>query len=510
MAILNSAMQALVDNLQNSIFDADPLNQPTPEQQTLIASAIKKLSLYTNWEKALGAVAQAHLDSSEQILNQSQASVTTALTAAQGDVEQAGEFLRQQNAHLALLPELGNKAQTALDDLAKAKQAVLEDHMASTVRPVVGLTSLDTPTGIWADGFRSDSVFAVYDSSGESWLVRPSVGNNDGIDEEVNRQDFIKIPADGSGKTVIASHFVRNTGFYPDPTTQHSTYGSSAILPLGTSIDHDDIAYEVVYSAQKEDGAEPESYGGIYCRSSGYSTITKPKRYIYAYDQWGINSLSSYDYYHAAVFYDNNKHCLLLLDDATNLLVEKYRDGNIITTTEISGAAALQAYVDAGDFTAVTMIVNQLPWTWGNRRFSGEHNGIHLSWHADTYGFFGKVGNDIRLVPYVHNPHYRFTEDKRLEPLNYFFTSSVNHTPDDNDTDGVTGDLKVAITDMSGKTLGVYHHQAKSDSPGIHLEYFANALMCMNPYSHIGVLNGRQIHGTSGWIYGVARTCKAF
>jgi hypothetical protein len=517
MAILNNAMQALVDNLHNSMSNSDPLKRLDVVDQCLVVSAIKQLSALTSWDQALGAVAQVHLDASEQILNQTQQSVTTALTTAQGDVEQARDMVQQQNASLALLPELGDKAQNAIATLTEAKREVLEAHLAATVRPVVSLKSIEqqnlsTVPGSW----RSDAVLAVYDASGESWLTRPSASNsNDDVEAEIYRQEFVKIAADGSGQSVIASHYVRESAFIPNPTTSSSHYGCSAMLPLGTTIDHNDIEYEVVYSSQKDAGDTQASYGGIYCRSTGYSTLTKPKYNFYAQDQWTVPSLTNHLWYYAAVLYDNIKHCLVMVDDASSVLVEKYRDGNIITTTVIEDNVALQAYVDAGDFTTVKFITNQLDWPYGNRRFNGEVNNLGSAWMLDHYGYFGILGSypNVRMGANGSNAHYRFTADKKLEPVNYFFTSSTNHhkMPSAEGTDSASGDLRVAMVDMQGKTLGVYHYQTKADYPGVNIGYLATALMCMNPYSQIGVLNGREYIDTSQQrYYGISRTCKAF
>ena len=52
MAILNSAMQALLDNLHDTMSDVDPQKRLSVEDQTLVVTAIKQLSALTNWDAA--------------------------------------------------------------------------------------------------------------------------------------------------------------------------------------------------------------------------------------------------------------------------------------------------------------------------------------------------------------------------------------------------------------------------------------------------------------------------
>ncbi|MCJ8270880.1 MAG: hypothetical protein MJK04_15945, partial [Psychrosphaera sp.] len=59
MATLNSAIEALVNNLHAKMTSNDPLSA---EDQTLIASAIDKLSTHTTCEQAIVAVAEEHLN----------------------------------------------------------------------------------------------------------------------------------------------------------------------------------------------------------------------------------------------------------------------------------------------------------------------------------------------------------------------------------------------------------------------------------------------------------------
>jgi hypothetical protein len=76
--------------------------------------------------------------------------------------------------------------------------------------------------------------------------------------------------------------------------------------------------------------------------------------------------------------------------------------------------------------------------------------------------------------------------------------------------DGSKGDLRVSITDMQGNTLGIYHYQSKANGVGQHAGYIAMALMCMNPYSHVGILNDNTTYYSTTPYYGHGRTCKAF
>jgi hypothetical protein len=507
MATLNSAIQALVDNLHGKMTGNDPL---TAEEQTLVASAIEKLSNHTGWEQALVAVAEEHLDAATQALSQTLTTATGALTSAETDINTARDSMQSQNANLALIPQVSSDVQTALSNFSQTSTAELTSNLAGMPRPVFGINKIET-AGTGGTNQRSSSIFAVYDSSGESFIVRPShsVSNNG---SEYNRLEYLKLPNDGSGKEVIGSHFIHNSTFYATPTTYIYQKGANAILPLATKADNSDIAYDVVYSTQDSASANEADYGGIYCRNSGAVTMTKPKLNIDAEDQWGISTVTSHQWSDVAVLYDNAKHCMVMVDDGTSLLVEKYRDGNIVTSTSIADSAALQTYVDSGDFTVVKFIIHTLQWPSCIARFNGSATNTSVSANVDCYGFYGKLGSELKMGGSLHSAHYRFTAEQRLEPVNYFFANSNNayRYHGSYGTDAGKGEVRVSIADMQGNTLGIYTYHSKADSFGQMAGYMASALMCMNPYSHVGIINETAAYQSTTAYYGIARTCKAF
>lgn len=503
MATLNSAIQALVNNLHGKMTSNEPL---TAEEQTLVASAIDKLSTHTSWEQAMVAVAEEHLDDATQTLSQTLTTATSALTSAQGDINLARDDIQTQNANLAIIPQISTDVQSSLDSFAQASNTAITSNLAGMPRPVFGVNLIETPATS-SNNQRSPAVFAVYDSNGESWVARPSYTTSTGATENL-RLEYMKLMADGSGKSVTTSHFVDSGTFYATPTTRIYRYGSSAVLPLATKADINDIEYDVVYSSQDSAASGVANYEGIYCRSAGNVTVTKPKLNIDAADQWDISTVTNHNWNDVAALYDNAKHCLVMVDDSSSLLVEKYRDGNVLTTISIANTSALQSYVDNGDFTVVKFIAHTLDWPVGKRKYDGIEAALSVSYYLDCYGFYGKLGNSIKMGGAKYNAHYRFTAAKKLEPLNYFFASSVNQSTTG---DASSADLNVSITDMEGNALGIYHYQAKADYPGYHAGYIATALMCMNPYSHVGILNDHQTYagGTTPY-YGHGRTCKAF
>ena len=513
MATLNTAVQAMVDNLHNKMTSNEPLNG---EEQTLMASAIDKLSGNTTWEQALIAVAEEHLNAATQTLNQTMATTTQtlsdslatatgALTNAEGDINQARQTIETQNANLALIPQLGSDVQSALDGFGLTNSTQLRSNLAGMARPVFGVNKIETPANSGINQ-RGTAVFAVYDASGESWLVRPAFSNTNNT-TEVGRLEYLKLLADGSNKSVIKSHFLYTNTFYAAPSTNIFYYGASAILPLAAKSDANDIAYDIVYSGQDSTTTSDNNYAGVYCRTAGYSTTSKPKLNINATDQWGISTTTNHTYNDVGVLYDNIKHCLVMVDSSTSLLVEKYRDGNVTTTVSIPDAATLQNYVDAGDFTVVKFIVHQLSWPSCFRKFNNAQTNSSVSSSVDCYGFYGKLGSLTRLGGLQHCAHYRFSAAKKLEPVNYFFASSVNPV-----TTNVpaTGEVTVSITDMIGNTLGIYQHKSKVDTLNYPPGHMANAIVCMNPYSHVGILNEHTAYNGTTAYYGIGRTCRAF
>jgi hypothetical protein len=510
MATLNDSMQALINNLHGKVSSNEALERLSAEERALLAMAIGKLSGHHDWPQAVARVAEEHLGDAEQTLNQTQATVTDALANAEADIGQAQGAMTQQNTDLGVIPTLGNNVKASVNDFEISHQTQVNNQLANMPRPVFGLVPLETP-GIGEDYIRGAGVFAIYDATGDSFLLRPSTGS-DSVQIERNRMEFVQLFADGSGQSVIASHYCDYHGHIPVPSTYIGVYGNSAIVPLATMADSEDIAYEPVYSVQNAEGNEIQDYGGVFCRTAGNTTITRPKLNVDAVDQWGMGTITNHNSIYPSVLYDNIKHCLVMVDDATSLLVEKYRDGNIFTTMRVEDSAQLTSHVNNGDFTVVKFIANALSTPYGYFRVDGKFQSLYDGYRSDAYGFFGPVGGQTKMGGNAHNAHYRFTAQKKLEPLNYFYSSSVKalNQTGANGTVSATADLTVAIADMQGQTLGVYHYQSKSDTAGHHAGIVATALMCMNPYSHIGILNDYGIIADSNGYYGISRTCKAY
>jgi hypothetical protein len=509
MATLNNTMATLVDNLHQKMTSNTPLDA---QEQTLIATAINSLSDQTNWTPELIALAEQQFDASTDALSQTLTTQTDGLSGAQTAITGAKDNLQSQNANLALLSSFNEDVGTALNTFGDNNSAKVASHMAAMPRPVFGLVPIETPQTVGSNA-RSLGIFAIYDASGETFAVRPCYDNSY-VGQEVTRMEFVKVLVDGSGQSVIASHYVNSTQHYVSPSTFTSFYGNSAIVPLGIIADPNDIDYEVVYSMQGSNSPAAVDYAGVYCRSAGHYTMTKPTLNRDATDQWGIRTVTAHYWMHVAILYDNNKHCLVMVDESSSLLVEKYRDGNVVTSTSINSNDEYQSYVDSGDFTVVYFINNQMPLPVGTWRMDGILRNLSASRFYDCYGFFGIVDGQTRMAGNSYNAHYRFTSDKKLEPLNYFFngTTTHHHIPGTSGADGAVGDLNVTIEDMQGTILGSYHYQSKADGEGGDAGFMAAALMCMNPYSHVGLLNdyAMYMNGPGHEYANMTRTCRAF
>lgn len=488
MATLNNAVQSLIDNLYGKMTSNTPL---TAEEQTLVAAAIEKLTNQTNWEKALVAVAEQHLDEATQNMAQNLATSTSALTSAQTDINTAKTEIQTQNANLSLLPTVDNK----VNGLAKS---------------VFGITPIEA-AGTETTSRRSPSIFAVYDANGDTYAVRPSYTIRDDSQHD-NRLEYLHMPAAASGVTILKSHYVNASTYYQEPVSYIHSAASTAMLPLASKNDINDIAYETVYSLQMGLSDSADNYAGLYCASSGYASVTKPKKGLLVNDQWGLFTTVNHNWWELGVLYDNNKHCLVVVDEVTSNLVEKYRDGNIVTTTNIADSNALQLHVNSGDFTVVKFIALQVPWLNCYRRYDGAATNNSLSHYLDCYTYYGKVGGVVAMGGTRHSSHYRFTEDKKLEPLTFYASSSVtnNQTASSTGQTNSFGEVNVAITDGRGNTLGSYHYQNKTDDAGYDTGYIISAIMCMNPYSHAGILNDGYSFYNAQAYYGNSRTCKAF
>ncbi|MEC4090579.1 hypothetical protein [Pseudoalteromonas rubra] len=489
MASIQTAVQVMVDKLVADMQGEQPLSA---EEQALVSNAITKLADNEKLEQAVVAVAESHIDEATTALQQVAQVSQTSLQQAAQTLNDNGTALEGKAAKLDQLDAMA-------PSLARV-EALQGRAFTNQIRPLFGINSIET-NHTSANYARTTSVFAVYDHSGETFLVRPCFTYNNSYEQ--SRLEYLKLFADGSGRSITHSSFVHTNSFAQNPTSTTYLYGASAYLPLGSKDNPADIEYDIVYSTQDSQATGVVNYGGVYVRSQGFTSMSKPKKNLNATDQYGVPSITSHSYADVAVLYDNQKHCLLMVDENTSLLIEKYRDGNVITTTAIANESELQAYVDNGDFTTVKMIHHYLNYPYGIRRLTGQEAQLSQPW--DYYGYFGVFNNTVKMGGSRYCAHYRFTPELKLEPVNYFFMNSSRAATTSGNATG-TGEATVALESMSGELLGMYSYRSEPDTAGYHGGIMANAIMCINPYSHTGVINEHFTHN----YHGLGRTCRAF
>ncbi|MFT4927524.1 MAG: hypothetical protein ACI8WB_003635, partial [Phenylobacterium sp.] len=399
MATLNSAIQALVDNLHGKMTDNDPANRLTAEDQSLVTSAISKLSEHTSWELALVAVAEGQLIDAGQTLTDSVTPVIDSLNTAATDVTTAKDTLVGQTTNLAQLKQASDDVQAMLDNFTDASLAEFTNKVAGSPKTVFGVQPIET-SGQGLENQRAPTAFSVYDSDGESYVVRPCY-HTAGTETEWAKLETLKLRGDGGGKEVLGFHYVHFHTFDASPQTYVFQYGASAILPLAGKNDSEGMNYVRLFSTQSTASSAWADYAGIYVlhpgSNIGSESITKPKRLIGATDQWGIPTSTFHFWNDVGVLYDNMRHCVTMVDDTTGTLIQKYSDGNVDTQIAIADSAELQAYVDAGDFTVVKFINHLLQWPFGNRRSDTAEVAMAVSHESDCHGYYGKLGDTVRM-----------------------------------------------------------------------------------------------------------------
>lgn len=481
MATLNDALQSMVDDFHAKMISDEPM---TAEEQTLIATAIEKLTNQVDLERALIAVASDHLNSATQSLSQSLATADNSLAATLSTSSEAATKLTQ------------------------ATQA-LSGFNACIPRTLISVKHIEVP-GVSVNNVRAQSVFAVYDASGKSYLVRPSYA--EGATNQSCMLQHLSLADSGMESSVLGFHHVTTSQFYTEPTTHIYKHGMSAIVPLASKTDPNSIEYDVLYSTQSEASDAPESYKGIYVKSAGIASITLPKKDIDAVDQWGLRSNTSHQWDSVSVLYNNLKHCVVMVDSATNRLVEKYRDGNVLTDIDITDSSALQTLVDNGNYTVVSLIAHHLAWVNASQVTKVGVSTSLTSNRRDHFGFFGKLGEQVQMGGSAFSAHYRFTDSKILEPVNFVFSSAVSPSKpsDSTGTQASEADVTVVLSDFSGNTLGSYAFTAKADHAGQETGYHGNSVMCLNPFSRVGIINeiGKNVEAQT--YFGIGRTCRAY
>ncbi|MDK1287377.1 hypothetical protein [Pseudoalteromonas umbrosa] len=493
MASIQNAVQVMVDKLVADMEGTQPL---TAEEQALVSNAITKLTDNAKLEQAVVAVAESHINDAASTLQQVSQSTGAALQSATDSLTQTSTTLDTKSSKLDLLDSMAPNLNRV--------EGLQASNNALQIRPLMAMTPIDTPNS-HANFRRATPVFAVYDNSGETFVVRPGFSHN--ADTEQCRLEYLKLSANGAEKTTTHTSFIYTTAFEQNPASKIYYYGTSAYLPLASKNNAADIQYEIVYSTQDSQTTAVANYGGVFCKSSGFTSITKPKQNLDATDQFGISTMTSHSYNEVGVLYDNAKHCLVMVDEGTSVLVEKYRDGNVVTNTAIANSEELQAYVDAGDFTVVKFIYHNLQ----------HSNGFHSYNHTETpmssygvsyYGYFGRYNGVTKMGENKCSAHYRFTHERRLEPINYFFSCSAGHykAQNSNGTYSPDAEVKVVLESMSGELLGMYSYRARPYHAGYDCGILGGAISCINPYSGAGILNEHYTYNQ----YGLGRTCRAF
>ena len=413
------------------------------------------------------------------------------------------------------LPHPDNLLQQDVVNLATAISAIDTDVNrltqeanntdTSQMRSLMSMMPIEIPN-TKADNRRSFGIFAVYDHSGETQLVRPAYRSGT-TDVESAKIEYLTLAPNGFQTPVHETYYVRNNDHENTPTNIIYALGSSAILPLAKSTSATDIAYDIVHSCQNSVSDDVLNYGGIFTHTGGFSTIIKPKQGIDATDQWGISTEYNHNAHLARILYDNQKHCLVMVDDATSKLIEKYRDLDVNTQINIQTNAEFQAYVDAGDFTTVCFIQNSIADLYGYSR-QNQSEVIMSNYQYHYFGYFGVINGQVKMGGDRYNAHYRFTEALTLEPVNYIFANQVIPNVKSTTYGIETGDgeVTIALVDMQGETLSTYHLRLTSDVSGALAGYIASAVNCINPYSHTGIIN----ESKNGKKYGIGRTCRAF
>ncbi|WP_125781819.1 hypothetical protein [Pseudoalteromonas rubra] len=493
MASIQTAVQVMVDKLVADMQGEQPLSA---EEQALVSNAITKLADNEKLEQAVVAVAESHIDDATTALQQ-------AAQVGQTSLQQAAQTLNDNGTALESKAAKLDRLDTMAPSLARV-EALQGRAFNNQIRPVFGLVPVETANSN-VQYKRSTAVWAVYDHSGKTYLVRP--GATHGANQEQCRLEHLMLEHNGSGKVTTSTSYLYSNVFEQNPTSKVHMYGASAFLPLGTKDNPADIDYDVVYSTQDSQATAAVNYGGVFVRSQGFTSLTKPKQNLNARDQYGVLTDTSHNYAHVAVLYDNQKHCLVMVDENTSLLIEKYRDGNIVTNTAIANQSELQAYVDARDFTTVNFIHHLLDQPYGNQRYTNKEQKINTSTNS-YFGYFGVFNSSVKMGGNKYSAHYRFTEAQKLEPVNYFFTSNsaCYKIQNSNGTMNGEGEVTVALESMSGELLGMYSYRTRAANAGYDGGIAATAINCINPYSHIGLLNEYYIYNQ----YGLGRTCRAF
>ncbi|RRS07629.1 hypothetical protein EAG18_16150 [Pseudoalteromonas sp. J010] len=488
MATIQQAVQVMVDKLVADMNGTTPLSA---EEQTLVSNAITRLTDNAKLEQAVVAVAQEHLDESTQLLQQVATSALHNIDTAKAELGGATAELVTRAAKLALLDQIAPLAQ----------QISTAVNQANTAAPktLFALNNIELPNS-HANFRRSTAVLAIYCSDGKSYLTRPSITANSQI--EACRLDHIAINETGDSTSILKSSFVYNNAFEQNPETKVFQYGSSAAVPLGLKAQPNDVEFEVVYSTQKTQATTVAEYGGIFVAGQGFTSRTLPKQNLNVQDKYGIATRTSYAHDDVAVLYNNQKHCLVVIDAGTNLVVEKYRDGNHITNVAIMNESQYQDYVNNGDFTTLIFIANTLAQPHGINRYT--HVEDALSSYAQNYfGYFGAIGGEVKMAGNKYNAHYLFTAEQKLEPVNYCFTS--NSEPYHTAYGPSEGEVNVALERLDGELLGSYYFCSRADNWGYDGGIIATSIQAMNPYSNIGIINEQYLYNR----YGLARTCRA-
>ncbi|MEX0297588.1 MAG: hypothetical protein AB3N28_00860, partial [Kordiimonas sp.] len=258
MATLNTAVQALVDNLHAKMIANPP--ELSAEEQLLVSKALSALSDNTTWEQALVAVATEHLNTATDNMDaavttatnsidasvatatsnfaQAQTDMTTALTNATNQVDAAKANLDTKTAEIAIVGETKNTLDrlSPFANLDKLFTAVTDNELINVnqsssyqrMNNIISIFSSDGTSDIMTvpNSFSSSPNSSVFLSA--NWFKQTA--DKDPKFDPVTRADYCA-PTSSSTESYLRADYTKKTSYY----------GMFGLAKLASSTDANDI-----------------------------------------------------------------------------------------------------------------------------------------------------------------------------------------------------------------------------------------------------------------------------
>jgi len=421
MATITNTVQTLINKINENQTGAAPL---TAEETLLLTKAVQALGENQDFEQALIAVAEQHLN--------------TAQTSMLNATMQMGTNINEATLDLNTSKQALDSAKTKLDETSS--ELTTEMKIISTVNSVLKsirrqedgqigntqlLTSLDPDTEVMEEATSTCPMQSViFSDDGAVNIYSAPQGQTTGSPSAVlNSHNWYEIP---SGSNFEKATFTRKNYMGGSTNTartlstqRYGYYPVCGEYPLALSTDANNVAFKMICADYAAAGQTAINFRGLglffdadYGVAVGHYNTSKLKD---KYGRWSTYTSNRVNHYELTAFYNNTKNCLQVVQNLKvwELYSDGWKDPKIATFTSVSEA---QAWVNSQSDLFLVALRSQggssvhAPLKYNSYFNKTDNNRQYGEYHTPVTGYIGTAtssNNDpINSINYSGSEYY--------------------------------------------------------------------------------------------------------